>query len=114
MADKVVSPEAMVQGWKLMSAMLQKTKFRSGIVKYTIPDEIFDGSTKVKIDGLAADIFHIPGQKNSGPNSVIEYAIEAFNKAYGAPSWSQIVSAPVGGYGKSAQCPKTVYLKKVV
>jgi hypothetical protein len=114
MANKVSSKEAMVQGWKVMGAMLQKTNFRSGIIKYTIPDEIFDGSTKVKVDGLAVNIYHIPGQKNGGPNNVIEYAIEAFNKAYGAPVWSQIVSAPTQIYGKLVQYPKTVYLKRVV
>ena len=114
MAEKGVSAETIVQGWKIMDLMLQKTRLRDGVVKYTIPDDIFDGSAKVKIDGLAVNIYHIPGQKSSGPNTVIEHAIEIFNKAFGAPSWSQIVSAPTAVYGKLVQCPKTVYLKRVV
>lgn len=108
MTDKSANDIAL--GYKVMNAMLQIVKFKSGIVKYTIPDDIFSGS-RVKVNGVAYDVNNIPGIKNSGPHNVIEYAIEIFNKTNGAPTWSQIVSASPDLYRKLPQSPKTVYLK---
>lgn len=100
---------------RILEAMFVFSDVGDGAVKCTIPDGIFEGDRKVKVDGKEYGIYDIPGANGiNGSSKIIEHAIEKFVRGHGAPSWSQVVTAEIQDqtFNQLVQYPKTVYLKK--
>lgn len=100
---------------RVLDAMFVFSDLGDGVVKCTIPDDLFTKSGNVKVDGKEYGIYDIPGMVGRhGGSGIIERAIEKFVVGHGAPSWSQIVTAEVEDeiFHQLVQYPKTVYLKK--
>ena len=100
---------------RVLDKMFVVEALGTGVIKCSIPDEIFADKQNVEIDGKEYGIYEIPGVGgNNGSPKIIERAIDNFIKGYGDPSWSQVVTdvAEEESFKQLVSYPKTVYLKK--
>ena len=114
MSEKDLNVDIELQN-RVLEAMFVFSDLGGGVIKSTIPDKIFLGEQKVKINGEEYDIYGIPGlEEGHGGSRIIEHAIDSFIKGHGAPSWSQVVNEAVqeSSFNQIVSYPKTVYLKK--
>ena len=100
---------------RVLDKMFVFEAFGKGIVKCSIPDDVFKGERKVKVDDKEYGIYDIPEMSGqNGSSKIIQRAIEKFIAGYGDPTWSQIVTDVVEeeSFRQLVSYPKAVYLKK--
>lgn len=98
---------------EVMASMVVRKDLGRGVVKFTIPDEIFNNHKTITVRGKEYGIYEVPGVEDFAAPKIIESVIEKFIEEEGAPVWSQVILGPqFEANGEIAGFPKTVYLRK--
>lgn len=74
---------------KMIEKVTVETDQATGVTKYRIPDELLNGSARVKVDGKDYNIWNVPGVKGHAASIILEAITDEYCHVK-TPSWSQI------------------------
>lgn len=86
---------------------LVKKEAKGSMVLYSIPAEVMSSDKSVTVGEEEYDSWNIPGTNGHVSGTLIQMAIEDFDRTIGSPIWSQIVNTT----GEETVLPQAIYLR---